>query len=47
VKAASYEGVRSHHLAIDEAPGAYQKIDKRIDGYTKILIKFGEKEKAA
>jgi hypothetical protein len=32
---------------IDEAPDAYDKFDKRIDGYTKILIKFGEKRKAA
>jgi glutathione-independent formaldehyde dehydrogenase len=36
----------SHHIHIDEAPDAYDKFDKRIEGYTKILIKFGE-EKAA
>jgi glutathione-independent formaldehyde dehydrogenase len=37
----------SHHIAIDETPAAYEKFDKRIDGYTKVLIKFGEKKKAA
>jgi len=37
----------SHHIEIDEAPEAYQKFDQRIDGYTKVLIKFGEQKKAA
>ena len=37
----------SHHIAIEEAPGAYEKFDKRIDGYTKVLIKFGEQKQAA
>jgi len=36
----------SHHIRIDEAPEAYDKFDKRIDGYTKVLIRIGE-EKAA
>jgi len=29
--------VVSHEINID-APGAYEKFDKRIDGYTKVLI---------
>jgi len=37
----------SHHIRIDEAPGAYEKFDQRVDGYTKVLIKFGGVEKAA
>lgn len=34
----------SHHIKIDKAPEAYEKFDKREDGYTKVLIRF---EKAA
>ncbi|KAF1991610.1 GroES-like protein [Aulographum hederae CBS 113979] len=30
--------VVSHDINIDDAPGAYEKFDKRIDGYTKVLI---------
>lgn len=30
--------VVSHEINIDDAPGAYEKFDKRIDGYTKVLI---------
>jgi glutathione-independent formaldehyde dehydrogenase len=38
----------SHHIQIDQAPDAYEKFDRRIDGYTKVVIRFGkEKEKAA
>jgi glutathione-independent formaldehyde dehydrogenase len=37
----------SHRISIDEAPDAYDKFDQRIDGYTKVLIKFGEEKKAA
>src|ERR1700751_2370538 len=37
----------SHRIAIDEAPAAYDKFDKRNDGYTKVLIKFGDIKKAA
>jgi glutathione-independent formaldehyde dehydrogenase len=33
----------SHRIHIDDAPDAYDKFDKRIDGYTKVLIKFNEK----
>jgi glutathione-independent formaldehyde dehydrogenase len=33
----------SHHINIDEAPDAYDKFDKRIEGYTKILITFDKK----
>jgi len=34
----------SHHIGIDEAPDAYDKFDRRVEGYTKVLIRF---EKAA
>lgn len=37
----------SHHIGLDEAPDAYDKFDKRIDGYTKVLIRLGEEKKAA
>jgi len=30
--------VVSHDIDIDDAPSAYEKFDKRIDGYTKVLI---------
>lgn len=30
--------VVSHEINIDDAPGAYEKFDKRIEGYTKVLI---------
>ncbi len=30
--------VVSHEIGIEEAPSAYQKFDKRIEGYTKVLI---------
>jgi glutathione-independent formaldehyde dehydrogenase len=36
----------SHHIQIDQAPDAYEKFDRRIDGYTKVVIRFGN-EKAA
>ncbi len=36
----------SHHIHIDQAPDAYSKFDKRIEGYTKVLIRFGEKTAA-
>src|SRR6266581_889950 len=32
----------SHHIKIDQAPEAYSKFDQRTDGYTKVLIRFGE-----
>jgi glutathione-independent formaldehyde dehydrogenase len=28
----------SHELPLTEAPGAYDKFDKRVDGYTKVLL---------
>ncbi len=36
----------SHHINIEEAPDAYSKFDKRIEGYTKVLIRFGEQAAA-
>ncbi|HTJ86891.1 MAG TPA: glutathione-independent formaldehyde dehydrogenase [Terriglobales bacterium] len=33
----------SHRIRIEEAPEAYDRFDKRIDGYTKVLIKFTDK----
>ncbi|PYV56442.1 MAG: alcohol dehydrogenase [Acidobacteria bacterium] len=36
----------SHHIKIDQAPEAYSKFDQRTDGYTKVLIRFGEKAAA-
>jgi glutathione-independent formaldehyde dehydrogenase len=36
----------SHHIRIDDAPDAYEKFDKRIDGYTKVLIRFDEEAAA-
>jgi threonine dehydrogenase-like Zn-dependent dehydrogenase len=36
----------SHHINIDEAPEAYDKFDQRIEGYTKILIRFVDKDAA-
>jgi hypothetical protein len=29
-----------HHIFIEEVLGAYEKFDKPIDGYTKVLIRF-------
>jgi glutathione-independent formaldehyde dehydrogenase len=31
--------VVSHELPLDQAPVAYQKFDKRVEGYTKVLLK--------
>jgi glutathione-independent formaldehyde dehydrogenase len=28
----------SHEVALEEAPEAYEKFDRRIDGYTKVLL---------
>jgi threonine dehydrogenase-like Zn-dependent dehydrogenase len=30
--------VVSHEVSLDEAPGAYDKFDRRVDGYTKVLL---------
>ena len=32
----------SHRIAIEDAPEAYEKFDKRQEGYTKIVIRFGQ-----
>src|SRR5579871_2417502 len=32
----------SHHVPITAAPDAYEKFDRREDGYTKVLIRFDE-----
>ena len=29
----------SHEHSLDEAPMAYEKFDKRIEGYTKVVLK--------
>jgi threonine dehydrogenase-like Zn-dependent dehydrogenase len=28
----------THELPLDEAPAAYDKFDKRVDGYTKVVL---------
>lgn len=33
----------SHNLPLDDAPMAYEKFDKRIEGYTKVLLHPGQK----
>ncbi len=30
--------VVSHNVGIEEAPEAYRKFDKRVEGYTKVLL---------
>ena len=30
--------IASRELSLDDAPSAYDKFDKRIDGYTKVLL---------
>jgi glutathione-independent formaldehyde dehydrogenase len=35
---ASPSFVVSHELPLDEAPEAYEKFDKRVDGYTKVIL---------
>ncbi len=30
--------VVSHNLSLDEAASAYDKFDRRVDGYTKVLL---------
>lgn len=37
----------SHHISIDDVPEAYEKFDKRIDGYTKVLIRFTQPKASA
>jgi glutathione-independent formaldehyde dehydrogenase len=36
----------SHRIPIEQAPDGYEKFDRRIDGYTKVVIRF-KKQKAA
>ena len=36
----------SHHIDIEDVPEAYSKFDKRIEGYTKVLIRFIDKQAA-
>ena len=31
--------VVSHQVSLDGAPDAYEKFDKRIEGYTKVILK--------
>ena len=35
---ATPSAIVSHELPLTEAPAAYEKFDKRIDGYTKVLL---------
>src|SRR6266478_5789340 len=37
----------SHHISIDDVPEAYKKFDKRIEGYTKVLIRMNESKISA
>lgn len=37
----------SHHISIEDVPTAYDKFDKRIDGYTKVLIRFTKPKASA
>ena len=40
--------IGSYHTSIDDVPDAYKKFDKRIEGYTKVLIRMnGSKISAA
>jgi threonine dehydrogenase-like Zn-dependent dehydrogenase len=32
----------SHDVSLDEAVDAYDKFDKRVDGYTKVLLNPGK-----
>jgi hypothetical protein len=34
-------------MDVEEAPDVYDRLDKRIEGDTKILIQFGDRAKAA
>ncbi len=36
----------SHHLSLAEAPSAYDKFDKRIEGYTKVILRPGLAQEA-
>jgi glutathione-independent formaldehyde dehydrogenase len=36
----------SHRIQIEQAPEAYKKFDQRIEGYTKVLIKFDHRKAA-
>ena len=40
---ASPSVIVSHELSLDEAPDAYEKFDKRVDGWTKVLLHPGGK----
>jgi glutathione-independent formaldehyde dehydrogenase len=37
----------SHHISIDQVPEAYEKFDRRTDGYIKVLIRMGERKFSA
>jgi len=36
----------SHHIRIDEAPDAHKRFNQRVEGYTKVLIRFVDKTAA-
>jgi threonine dehydrogenase-like Zn-dependent dehydrogenase len=33
------EGFATHHVPLDEAPQAYEKFQKKEDGFVKVLLK--------
>jgi hypothetical protein len=35
-----------HRIQIDQAPDAYEKFDQGMDGYTKVVIRFGRAKAA-
>jgi threonine dehydrogenase-like Zn-dependent dehydrogenase len=35
---ATPSAIVSHELPLTEAPAAYEKFDKRVDGYTKVIL---------
>jgi len=37
-QAVAHEGVVSHELPLTQAPDAYEKFDKRVDRYTKVVL---------
>ncbi|HEX8731721.1 MAG TPA: hypothetical protein VF725_06630, partial [Ktedonobacterales bacterium] len=36
--------VVSHEIPLEQAPQAYEKFDKRVEGYTKVILHPGQRE---